>query len=163
MAARWQRDEIPTRELLTAALLWGHGRNGYGPWRTAKSLAAFDLDARLKHLDPLRAPEPGIEALTEAYRAFNNPRVARLPLMRAPFFTKLLYFAGYRRGVGGVQPLILDSVVGRALPPEVDIRRAVGRNSPPWTSAEWLTYLQWAAAQSDGAEPDTVETRLFNG
>lgn len=163
LSARWQRDEIPTRELLTAVLMWGHGRNGYGPWRTAKSLAASDLDTRLQHLDALRAPEPGDDALTETYRAFNNPKIARLPLMRAPFFTKLLYFAGYRRGAGGVQPLILDSVVANALPLEVDIRRPVGRNSPPWTSAEWLIYLRWAAAQPDGEEPDTVETRLFAG
>lgn len=163
LAARWQRDEVPTRELLTAVLMWGNGGNGYGPWRTAKALTAPDRDARLEHLDPLRAPEPGIDALTDTYRAFNRFRVARLPWVRAPFFTKLLYFAGYRRGVGGVQPLILDKVVALALPPEVDIRRPVGRRVPLWTSAEWLTYLQWAADQPDGAEPDTVETRLFAG
>jgi len=163
LAARWQRDEVPTRELLTAVLMWGNGGNGYGPWRTAKALAAPDLDARLEHLDSLRAPEPGVDALTETYRAFNNFRVARLPWVRAPFFTKLLYFAGYRRGVGGVQPLILDKVVALALPPEVDIRLPAGRRVPLWTAAEWLKYIRWAAAQPDGAEPDTVETRLFAG
>ncbi len=163
VSARWQNDEVPTRELLTAVLTWGYGKTNYGPWRMAQTLAVPDLDTRLEHLDPLRAPEPDVDALLATYEAFNSFRRARLPQMRAPFFTKLLYFAGYRRGVGGVQPLILDSVVGNALPPEVDIRRPVERDAPPWTSAEWLTYLRWAAIQPDGAEPDTVETRLFAG
>lgn len=60
-----------------------------------------------------------------------------------------------------MQPLILDSVVARALPPEVDIRRPGRRTVAQWTAAEWLTYPQWAAEQPDGAEPDTVETRIF--
>jgi len=90
--------------------------------------------------------------------------VGRLPWLGAAFFTKVLYFAGYRRGVGGVQPLILDSVVGRALPAEVDIpRRPTRASAPRWSSRQWLTYLQWAAEQPDGAEPDAVETRLFAG
>ncbi|MEW2331001.1 hypothetical protein AB0880_24730 [Micromonospora chersina] len=75
------------------------------------------------------------------------------------FFMKLLYFAGYRRGAPGRQPLILDSVVRRRLPVDAGVRRESG-----WVSEKRLDYLGWAADQAHrrGIEPDEVEMALFH-
>jgi hypothetical protein len=159
----WRGGIVPTRHLLTAVCAWGHGANGYGPWRTAKTLNATELDERLAPLDVLRAEHVSTDNLIATYQAFGDFRQSRLPWFRAPFFTKLLYFAAYRRGSATVQPLILDSVVARRLPDEAGVRRPVGRRVPAWTSMEWLRYLTWAGAQAPGGESDLVEMRLFNG
>jgi hypothetical protein len=162
VATAWRLGSMPSRQLLVAVCAWGHGDNGYGPWRTAKTLGARDLDLRLNVLDPLRVENVPIDRLIEAYEAFRDPRTSRLPWFRAPFFTKLLYFAGYRRGHSSIQPLILDSVVARRLPDDVGVRKPIGRNAPQWTSIEWMSYISWARAQKP-KEPDEVELRLFSG
>jgi hypothetical protein len=80
-----------------------------------------------------------------------------------PFFTKVLYFAGYRRGAG-IQPLILDRRVARHLPPAADPAHA---RRWGWPSEHWIAYLRWAADQATrtvfGGEPDAVEMALFSG
>jgi hypothetical protein len=159
VAARWREQQAPARHVLGATLAWGFGNTNYGGKRTELILAPTDLDRRLATgLTPLANRLPTQQNLLEAYRAFNRGP-AQLPWFRAPFFTKLLYLSGYRRGEGGLQPLILDSVVGHQLPSEVAIRRPIKRHSPAWTAREWLAYLEWAAAQ--GTEPDHVEIQLF--
>lgn len=79
------------------------------------------------------------------------------------FFTKLIYFAGYRRGAGGVQPLILDKQVALRLPADAGPSR---RREGGWPSSEWVEYLQWAAGQAKrttfGGEPERVEMALFS-
>lgn len=160
VADAWRVGTAGAAALVTAVCVWGHGRNGYGPWRTEQTLSAPDLNDRLEALDPLRSPEWSRAELVAAYQAFNNRRTG-LAQFRAPFFTKLLYFAAYRRGAAGVQPLILDSVVASRLPDDIGVRKPVRRGtSPAWTSAEYLRYCDWAREQSD-PEPDEVEMRLF--
>jgi len=164
VAARWQRGHAPARHLLAATLVWGHGTNGYGPVRTGWSLATPDVDARLDAaLMDIRSASPDPDALVAAYQRLRDPAASKITFMRASFFTKLLYFAGYRRGAGGVQPLILDSVVAGRLPEEVGIRRPQSsRDFPNWPAVQWLRYLEWAAVQAGSEEPDTVELGLFN-
>ncbi|MFI7593098.1 hypothetical protein [Micromonospora sp. NPDC049359] len=143
------------RHLLAAVLAWAYGPIGYGPWRAARSLAADPDGKRLAYaLEGVCTPKPDEEALRTAYRRFSDPNHARLPWLGPGLFTKVLYFAGYRRGAGGVQPLILDRVVAGQLPAEAGVDRRNG-----WSSEEWLAYLRWAAeaARVRGVEPDAVE------
>ena len=100
--------------------------------------------------------------MSRSYLAFRDRATARLPRLGPSFFTKVIYFAGYRRGRGGVQPLVLDAVVARQL------RRLgvlTGRGSGSWTSQQWLSYLDWAAEEATdpkfGGEPEQVELELF--
>ncbi|MEU8009117.1 hypothetical protein [Micromonospora parva] len=164
----WRRDVFATadayrtgsataRQLLTAVLIWAYGPIGYGPWRATRSLDADPHGKRLAYaLEEVSTPVPDEDALGTAYRRFGDPDQARLPWLGPGLFTKVLYFVGYRRGVGGVQPLILDRVVAGQLPAEA----GVGRNG--WSSEEWLAYLRWAAEQARvrGVEPDAVEMAL---
>jgi hypothetical protein len=142
--------------------VWGHGSNGYGPRRTEWTLDTHDLDARLaRALDPLREELLDLDVILSSYKALRAPEASRLRWFRASFFTKLLYFAGYRRGVGGVQPLILDSVVASRLdlPGVTKPRRHF---YPNWRSEEWRIYIEWAARQTAGGEPENIEIELFN-
>jgi len=158
-AAQARAGRRPWRDVLIASYAWGTGAVSYGPVRIARVLAAGNdivehaVTSAVRTLD-----EHGAVA---AYWAMNNrpPAGLRLPFLGPAFFTKLLYFAGYRRGAGGRQPLILDSVVRRRLPVEAGVRRESG-----WVSEEWLAYLGWAAdqAQRRGIEPDEVEMALFH-
>ena len=178
VADAWREGAASPRQLLAAVLMWGYGPIGYGPWRAARSLKDDPDGSRLTHaLDGIMVATPDEEALGTAYRRFRDPKESRLPWLGPAFFTKLLYFAGYRRdaesrrdaegrsgaegwrGGEGLRPLILDRVVAGRLPAEAGVRRRSG-----WLSEEWLAYLRWAAAQAEvrGVEPDEVEMALFH-
>ncbi|SCE78122.1 hypothetical protein GA0070607_1493 [Micromonospora coriariae] len=161
VADAYRTGSASPRQLLTAVLIWGYGSIGYGPWRAARSLGADPEGKRLAYaLEEVSASAPDEDALRTAYRRFRDPNHARLPWLGPGLFTKVLYFAGYRRGAGGLQPLILDRVVASGLPVEA----GVGRQAD-WLSEEWLAYLRWAAeqAQARGVEPDEVEMTVRNG
>ncbi|MGW4294252.1 8-oxoguanine DNA glycosylase OGG fold protein [Micromonospora chersina] len=160
VAEAWRAGEASPRQLLSAVLMWGYGPIGYGPWRAARSLEGDPDGKRLTHtLEGLRTPALDEDALRAAYQRLRDPKESRLPRLGPTLFTKLLYFAGYRRGAPGRQPLILDSVVRRRLPVDAGVRRESG-----WMSEEWLAYLGWAADQAhrQGIEPDEVEMALFH-
>ncbi|MGC4835897.1 hypothetical protein ACLQ3D_15495 [Micromonospora vinacea] len=143
------------RHLLTAVLVWAYGPIGYGAWRATRSLDADPDGKRLAYaLEEVSRPAPNEDSLSTAYRRFRDPDHARLPWLGPGLCTKVLYFVGYRRGVGGVQPLILDRVVAGLLPAEAGVGRRNG-----WSSEEWLAYLRWAAEQARirGVEPDAVQ------
>ncbi|GAA4554817.1 hypothetical protein GCM10023175_53690 [Pseudonocardia xishanensis] len=165
VAASWRRGSASARDLTVAALLWGFGPTAYGPHRTERILAADPDGTRLaRGLEPLRADELTKETLQAAYVSFRRGQSAYVRGLGPAFFTKLIYFAGYRRGRGGVQPLILDKVVAGRLPVSAGPAR---RSSWGWRSADWIAYLQWAASTAqdprfDG-EPERVEMALFAG
>ncbi|MEU8390383.1 hypothetical protein [Micromonospora sp. NPDC048842] len=155
VADAYRAGSASPRQLLTAVLVWAYGPIGYGPWRVARSLDADPDGKRLAYaLEEVSTPAPDEAALCTAYRRFRDPDHARLPWLGPGLSTKVLYFVGYRRGVGGVQPLILDRVVAGLLPAEAGVGRRNG-----WSSEEWLAYLRWAAeqARARGVEPDAVE------
>ncbi|MET7945899.1 hypothetical protein [Micromonospora sp. NPDC005324] len=160
VAGAYRAGSASPRQLLTAVLAWAYGPIGYGPWRAARSLDADPEGKRLAYaLEEVSTPAPDEDALLTAYRRFRDPDHARLPWLGPGLFTKVLYFVGYRRGVGGVQPLILDRVVAGQLPAEAGVGRRNG-----WSSEEWLAYLRWAAEQARirGVEPDAVEMAVVS-
>ncbi|MEV1330900.1 hypothetical protein AB0J20_15130 [Micromonospora costi] len=166
VADAWRAGEAGPRQLLSAVLMWGYGPIGYGPWRAARSLEADPDGTRLAYaLEGLRAPAvPHEDVLRAAYQRLRDPRGSRLPRLGPSMVTKLLYFAGYRRGPvaagAGLQPLILDTVVARGLPAEAGVRRESG-----WVAEEWLAYLRWAADQARrrGIDPEQVEMTVLHG
>ncbi|MGW2525031.1 8-oxoguanine DNA glycosylase OGG fold protein [Streptomyces sp. NPDC001617] len=117
------------RHLLVAALVWGNGtkvRSVRCSARVFRNSTCADLDARLREaLDVLR--ERGAVA---AYRAFNNDQ--HIPYLGPAFFTKVLYFAGHDRPGAHHRPVILDSVVSRAL-------RATAAVDADWPDNGWTT------------------------
>jgi len=157
VADQWRAGDVSSRVFTAAVLAWGYGMTGYGRWRAGRTLAADPDGTRLQSmLEPLRAETISGEALQSVYSAFlARPR---LPWLGPAFFTKLIYFAGYRRGTGGIQPLILDKIVAGRLPADAGVRPRAWL----WTSTEWTGYLKWAADQTTG-EPDEVEMALFAG
>ncbi|MBM0233869.1 hypothetical protein JNW91_19645 [Micromonospora sp. STR1_7] len=160
VADAYRAGSASVRQLLTAVLVWGYGPIGYGPWRAARSLGADPEGERLAYaLEEVSTPAPDEEALRTAYRRFRDPDHARLPWLGPGLFTKVLYFVGYRRGVGGVQPLILDRLVASRLPAEAGVGRRNG-----WSSEEWLAYLRWAAERPGpgGVEADGVEMAVVH-
>lgn len=157
VADQWCAGDVSSRVFTAAVLAWGYGTTGYGRWRTGRTLAADPDGTRLESkLEPLRAEKISGEALQSVYSAFLAK--PRLPWLGPAFFTKLIYFAGYRRGVGGIQPLILDRVVAGRIPADAGVRPRAWL----WSCAEWTGYLKWAANQTTG-EPDEVEMALFAG
>lgn len=153
-AELWRSGGVSSRALTAAVLAWGFGPVGYGVHRTCRILGA-DPDGALLDaaLEGVRAERPAEEDLRNAYVRFRTS--SHLKGLGPAFFTKVLYFAGYRRGAGGVQPLILDAVVARNLPAGAGVRS----RSSAWPSSEWLSYLVWAARQ--GGEPELVEIAHF--
>ncbi|WP_398865852.1 8-oxoguanine DNA glycosylase OGG fold protein [Streptomyces stephensoniae] len=146
------------RHLLVAALVWGTGTRAQSVNRRARIFGHStpeDIDAQLgEALDVLRA-----QGAADAYRAFNNEQ--RLPYLGPAFFTKVLYFAGHDRATVPYRPVILDSVVVRAL-------KANGAVDPGWPENGWTTdqYRLYADgvheyAQARGVLPDQVEAALF--
>lgn len=164
-AGHWSAGHITVRALLAASCMWGNGSAGYGPSRTLTALRADPKGDKLEHnLEPLRGQHPSEADLRSAYQSSTARRRRTCAALGAAFFTKVLYFAGYRRGVGGVQPLILDRRVARHLPPAAGSAHA---RRWGWPSEHWIAYLRWAADQATrtvfGGEPDAVEMALFSG
>jgi hypothetical protein len=162
LAERWRSGELPVTQLAVAALAWGHGDRGYGPYRTRRVVVQDPDGARFDSaLAGLRADEVPADALTDAYQRLKTSKLVGLG---PAFFTKILYFAGYRRGRGGVQPLILDRVVAGRLPAEAG---PANRYTTGWAASTWSSYLRWTAEQARrpeyGGEPDLVEISLFTG
>lgn len=160
VAARWREDRADARQLLAATLMWFHGPSASGRRRALRTLAGDPTGARLEAvLEPLRKERPTPADMRMSYVAFRTS--CRLPLFDPDFSTRLIYFAGYRRGVGGTQPLILDDEIARRLPPHAGITSQASRGS----SLEWARYIAWAGerAAKDGVEPDRVEMDLSAG
>jgi hypothetical protein len=165
VADGWRAGRQGPRSLLTAACLWGYGRRGYGLARTLAVLAADPDGGKLEHnLAPLREGCPAEDDFRDAYTRFGPASRTHLNRLGPAFFSKLLYFGGYRRSAGGVQPLILDRRVAASLPEQAGAARS---RLWGWPAADWIAYLRWAAGQASrqefGGEPDAVEMALFDG
>ena len=159
VADRWRADQAGARQVLAATLMWTYGEQSGGRRRAVRALAGDPSGVLLKSaLLELRCEQPTMSALRGAYLALRTH--ARLPELDSDTCTRLLYFAGYRRGRRGVQPLILDELIVRRLPRDSGVSSPASRGS----SLEWVRYLAWAAAQAgEDDEPDRVEMDLAAG
>jgi len=163
VAARWQDSSASAMQLAAASLAWGYGVRGYGRYRTRRVLAQDSAGALLAGaLENLRPAEVTPDALIDAYDRFRSAH--RLHGLGPAFFTKILYFAGYRHERAALQPLILDSVVAGRLPAEAG---PANQYRYGWSSSTWHGYLRWAHEQAArpefGNQPDHVELSLFAG
>jgi hypothetical protein len=134
----------------------GFGPTSYGPYRTQQILAGDPEGERLKAaLAPLHADRIDNDELREVYVSLCRRQRHYVRGLGPALSTKLTYFAGYRRGAGGVQPLVLDKQVALRLPADAGTAR---RRTTGWRSAQWLDYLRWAAEQAKactfGGEPE---------
>jgi hypothetical protein len=93
-----------------------------------------------------------------AYEAMIRGGSASTRFMGPAYFTKFLYFSGYR-SAADLKPLILDRRVARGL----RARDAFGPNSGDtnWPSHMYRTYLEYCHEQNPD-DPAAVEMALFN-
>jgi hypothetical protein len=160
VATRWREGRSSARQLLAATLMWTYGDQAAGRRRAARALAADPSGELLETaLETVRHERPGMADLRAAYLALRT--TSRLPEVDSDTCTRLLYFAGYRRGGGGVQPLILDEIIALRLPRDSEVSTPASRGS----SLEWVRYLSWAAtrAAAELEEPERVEMDLAAG
>jgi 8-oxoguanine DNA glycosylase-like protein len=161
VASQWRAGNRPVSDLFVLIMAWGYGNVGYGRYRTRLMLYTDGVNEKLEQaLESLRSPDVAtLGELRSAYRSLSWGGACRLRGLGPAFFTKLLHFAGYRANQAGVQPLILDARVARALPSAGGPSLA----SWGWTPDEWLTYLTWASEQAAArnVSPDLIELELF--
>jgi hypothetical protein len=159
VAYRWRDGEATARQLLGATLMWTHADSPHGRRRALRTLADDSTGERTEQaLDVLRNERLSIADLRAAYLAFRT--TCRLREFDGDMATRLLYFAGYRRGGPGVQPLILNDEIAARLPQSSGVSNPDNRGS----SLEWLRYVSWAAAQAgEHVEPELVEMDLLRG
>jgi hypothetical protein len=150
--------ELGRRHLLVAALVWGTGTKALSVQRRSHIFTKSEpteIDTQLATgLDLLHK-----EGAVPAYFAWNNEY--RIRHLGPAFFTKVLYFAGYEAPASSFRPLILDSVVSRAL-------KSVQWVGPEWPERGWTTpqYEQYLSIVHDyahavGVRPDQIEAALF--
>jgi hypothetical protein len=109
-------------------------------------------------LTRMRIDAPTISDMRTAFLRLRTD--CRLEHLDSDAVTCLLYFAGYRRGGPGVQPLILDAGIAGRIPAEAGVTNGANRG----TSLEWIRWICWAAAQAgDEFEPELVEMDLAAG
>lgn len=147
------------RHLLIAALVWGTGTKAQSVYRRRRIFehsSPANIDARLGEALKALRERGGVEG----YRAFNNDH--HIPYLGAAFFTKVLYFAGHHKVAAPRRPIILDSVVSRAL----KAGDAVGTDWPDngWTTDQYRQYVDGVHeyAQARGVQPDQIEAALFH-
>jgi hypothetical protein len=159
VADRWREGRATARQLTAAALMWHYGPAAAGRRRTVRTLGDDPTGVRIVAvLYGLRVDQPTPADLRRAYQAFRTG--CRLHSFDADTSTRLLYFAGYRRGNGGTQPLILSDEIARNIPRAAGLAGAAGRGS----SLEWVRYIGWAAERARGeVEPDVIEMDLAEG
>ena len=153
LAGDVHRGRVSPRSFVIAAMVWGFGNRGYGPWRTARMLATPDAEDRVAEV--LRVAR--LEGAVPAYEAIAGP--CRLDRMGPVFATKLLYFAGAGSRAPGPPPIVLDRLVGVLLS-----EHGVGLRWARFDSGDYGRYLDLieAIAQQVEAAPEDVECALFD-
>ncbi|MGX5653306.1 8-oxoguanine DNA glycosylase OGG fold protein [Geodermatophilus nigrescens] len=162
-ATEWRCGSRPVTDLFVLTMAWGYGNVGYGRYRTRRMLVATDdVAGRLQRaLAPLQGPALATpDQIAAAYRSLGWGGTSRIRGLGPAFFTKLMYAAGHRHDQVGLQPLILDARVARALP----AAGGPALGSWGWTAKQWLSYLTWAHEQAAllGVPADVIEYRLFS-
>ncbi len=146
-----------------AAGVWGTGTNARGVVRRCRPLmeASVDGDAlgeRLAAAVGILLDDAG--GPIAAYDALHEDGRLRIPYLGPSFGTKVLYFSGFDRVAGHLQPLILDRFVAAALNHLCDV--AWPTTGGGWSTEQYGTYLRLAHEWADawGCRPDVVERVL---
>jgi hypothetical protein len=152
--------ESEHRELHTAvaAYVWGVGfnsRRSVGWLVRAFTTNADTVENNLRRGAAILA-EDGAVAVYEAMLAGGS---AQTKYMGPAYFTKYLFFTGYRDPVAGLRPLILDKRVAAALRDRGVFGPRAG--NADWPSDLYRRYLTYCHEQNP-ADPVAVEVELFN-
>jgi hypothetical protein len=152
-----RRGVATTKQLLAAVGIWGYGKGGRGGFRVRHWLEEPALTTKLDAaMDLARSGDVG-----GAYGSLRRGAENHVDGLGPAFFTKLLYFAAYRRGQRGIQPLILDQYVALGLRQETH----ESWPSAGWSTDQYLHYLHKARGLADcpggPGEVDLIEFKLF--
>lgn len=138
----------------TAAMIWGHGINGYGPHRVEKMVDDAGDGLREK-LDGIAAA--GREGAAAAWDAFTSS--SKIRGLGPAFASKYAYFAAFANGTATSElpTLIVDLNTSWAMWDLVQLPRSVDRR------AGYVEYVRRSAswARSARVRPDTIEWALF--
>ncbi len=146
--------DSPADELLVVSMVWGFGRVGYGPFRTARMLSGRDARARLE-----RIREATLVDAASGFSALWDARRAAVPYLGTSMGTKFLYFAAGRSGAG-LRPLVFDVNVLTALSaiPGLGFPSTLRRVD----ADAYARYIRLADAWAGTGMRDSVELELFN-
>lgn len=147
------------RELHTAvaAYVWGIGKNAYSiRWM----VRAFTRNTDVVE-DKLRLAASVLEndGPVAAYKAMFRGGEANMKFMGPAYFTKFLFFIGYKDTAAELRPLILDKRVATALRKRPDF--PLQPRDGDWPSTVYEQYLTYCRDQNSD-DPEAVEIALFN-
>lgn len=172
--------EVVARELeggrfagaFIAAMVWGHGNSGYGPYRTAAILAGLGDRSRAARTGGVRTQAASPEVVVKlrasadllsqegpirAYRYLNNAD-GHVAGLGPAFFTKWLYFVSAGANPYGAQATpLLDQLVMRWLNTNARMGLRTAR------TAEYERYVELLRGWGKpfGRTPVQVETVIF--
>lgn len=140
-----------------AAMIWGYGTTGYGPYRTSRVLAS-DPDI-VKHLIDVASRAQGSpNGGEDAFRhiAEHRGQADYLKYLGPAFGTKFLYFLTAASEVADTTP-VMDAVVRRWFRSEADISLATGS----WDTESYQTYIgcldEWREQMPTGRGGNRLE------
>ena len=134
-----------------AAMVWGYGRVGYGPYRTSRVLTANPQAPEvLRHVAEVAVNQGGVAA-------FEALKADRLKWLGVAFATKYLFFCA-ENGEGGPAP-VLDRLVRGWL--RVNVGTAPRLD---WHLPDYTAYVEDVTAWAEelGIKPADVEWLMFN-
>ncbi len=140
-----------------AAMIWGYGTTGYGPYRTSRVLAS-DPDV-VKHLIDVASRAQGSpNGGEDAFRhiAEHRGQADYLKYLGPAFGTKFLYFLTAASEVADTTP-VMDAVVRRWFRSEADISLTTGS----WDTESYQTYIgcldEWREQMPTGRGGNRLE------
>jgi hypothetical protein len=149
--AQAARSSTAAWQAFLVVMAWGHGKTGYGPWRTARILQDTpDAKQRLATVAQHLAQGGALDA----YQRFGED--CRLRWLGPAFGTKYLYFCP--QGPGS-PALILDRLVAQWLTRNTQSTFRAGA----WSPSTYRRYLElvWSWAADLGVAAEEVEWCFF--
>ncbi len=139
-----------------ASTVWGVGKWAFRVGRFVKPFTRNReiVEANLERAAAVLAADGPVAA----YQAMIRGGSASTAFMGPAYFTKFLYFRGYR-SAADLKPLILDRRVARGLRGREVFGPKTGDTN--WSSNLYRTYLEYCHEQNPN-EPAAVEIVLFN-
>ncbi|RZT87178.1 hypothetical protein EV383_4088 [Pseudonocardia sediminis] len=141
-------------EAFVAAMVWGYGPVGYGPYRTARILE--ENEQATERL--LKIAEPAVEG--DRMRAFRQAANSPLKHLGVAFGTKFLYFCSLASGDDRAIAPVLDSVVADWLSQHTPFSPKIDS----WRPKDYERYVDLLQCWADQLDEriDTVEQLIFD-